>query len=51
MRSFDSKTRLLRFVWSAIPWLMVALIVVFIVNMGGRIKEKKTRLERPRRLP
>jgi membrane fusion protein (multidrug efflux system) len=45
MRSFDSKTRLLRFVWSAIPWLMVALIVVFIVNMGGRIKEKKTRLE------
>ncbi|NVL92664.1 MAG: efflux RND transporter periplasmic adaptor subunit [Desulfobacterales bacterium] len=45
MKSSDAKTRLLRFIWSAIPWLMVALIVVFIVNMGGRIKEKKTRLE------
>jgi membrane fusion protein (multidrug efflux system) len=45
MKSPDAKTRLLRFIWSVIPWLMVAFIVVFLVNMGGRIKEKKTRLE------
>ncbi len=45
MKKPGAKTKILRFVWSVIPWLMVALIVVFIVNMGGRIKEKKTRLE------
>jgi len=45
MKSSDTKAKILRFIWSAIPWLMVAFIVVFIVNMGGRIMEKKTRLE------
>lgn len=45
MKKPGAKAKILRFIWSAIPWLMVAFIVVFIVNMGGRIKEKKTRLE------
>jgi len=45
MKKSDAKTKILRFIWGVFPWLMVALIVVFIVNMGGRIKEKKTCLE------
>jgi len=45
MKSTKVKIKLLRFVWSAIPWLMVALIVAFIVTMGSRIKEKKAYLE------
>ena len=38
------KTRFLRFLWGIIPWLMVAIILVFILNMWERIKEKKGRL-------
>ncbi|MBW1856954.1 MAG: efflux RND transporter periplasmic adaptor subunit [Deltaproteobacteria bacterium] len=45
MKSTKIKIKLLRFVWSAIPWLMVALIVAFVVTMGIRIKEKKADLE------
>jgi membrane fusion protein (multidrug efflux system) len=45
MSKSNTKTKILRFIWGIIPWLMVGLIVVFIVNMGGRIKEKQTRLE------
>ncbi|MBW1691218.1 MAG: efflux RND transporter periplasmic adaptor subunit [Deltaproteobacteria bacterium] len=45
MKKYDVKTKILRFLWGVIPWLMVALIVAFIVIMGGRIKEKKTLLE------
>lgn len=45
MKRFRAKTRILRFFWGSFPWLVVALTVVFIVNMGGRIKEKRARLE------
>ncbi len=45
MRKSNLKTRILRFIWGLIPWLMVAIIVAFIVVMGGRIKEKRARLE------
>lgn len=45
MKNSNVKTRLLRFIWGVIPWLMVALIVVFILNMGSRIQEKKARLQ------
>jgi len=45
MSKSTTKIKILRFIWGIIPWMMVALIVVFIVNTGGRIKEKKTRLE------
>ena len=45
MKSTKAKTKLLRFIWGVIPWLMVALIVAFIVIMWGRIKEEKIRLE------
>lgn len=45
MKSTKVKIKLLRFVWSAIPWLIVALIVAFVVTMGSRIKEKKAHLE------
>jgi len=45
MSKSNTRSKILRFIWGIIPWLMVGLIVVFIVNMGGRIKEKQTRLE------
>jgi len=45
MNKREWKTRILRFIWDVIPWMMVALIVVFIVIMGGRIMDKKARLE------
>jgi len=45
MSTSTTKSKILRFLWSIIPWMMVALIVAFIVNTGGRIREKKTRLE------
>jgi len=45
MNKRDWKTRILRFIWGIIPWMMVALIVVFIVIMAGRIMDKKARLE------
>jgi membrane fusion protein (multidrug efflux system) len=45
MSRSNSKIRILRFIWGVIPWMVVALIVVFVVIMGGRIKEKKARLE------
>jgi len=44
MSKSNTKGKILRFIWGIIPWLMVGLIVVFIVNMGGRIKEKKALL-------
>ena len=49
MNKSDSKTRILRFLWGIIPWMVVLLIVVFIVIMAGRIQEKKTRLEEAKR--
>jgi len=45
MKNTKVKIKLLRFIWSVIPWLMVALIVAFIVTIGSRIKEKKAYLE------
>jgi len=45
MNKRDWKTRILRFIWGVIPWMMVALIVVFIVIMGIRIMDEKARLE------
>ena len=38
-------TKVLRFVWRLIPWLVVVLIVAFIVVMVGRIREKRASLE------
>ena len=38
------KTRILRFLWALIPWLLVVLILAFVVIMVGRINEKKARL-------
>jgi RND family efflux transporter MFP subunit len=35
---------LLRFVWGVIPWMMVALILGFIVYMGGRMMDKQSEL-------
>ena len=40
MNRSDSKTRILRFLWGIIPWLMVVLILTFLVIMWGWIKEK-----------
>jgi membrane fusion protein (multidrug efflux system) len=41
MKRSDSKTRILRFLWGIIPWLIVALILAFLGIMWGRIKEKQ----------
>ncbi len=40
----DTKTRILRFFWRLIPWLIVGLILAFVVTMAGRLKEKKAEL-------
>ena len=45
MNKTDRKTRILRFIWGIIPWMMVVLIVVFIVILGSRIMHEKARLE------
>lgn len=36
----------MRFIWGAIPWMMVALIVAFVVIMGARIMDKKARIDK-----
>jgi len=41
MNRSDSKTRILRFLWGIIPWLIIALILAFLGIMWGRIKEKQ----------
>jgi membrane fusion protein (multidrug efflux system) len=45
MNRTDRKTRVLRFIWGTIPWMIVVLIVVFIVILGSRIMHEKARLE------
>jgi len=44
MKQSNLKTKILRFFWGFFPWLIVILIVAFIVNLGGRIKEDKAKL-------
>ena len=41
MNRSDSKTRILRFLWGIIPWLIIALILAFLGIMWSRIKEKQ----------
>ena len=45
MNNTDRKTRILRFIWGIIPWMIVVLIVIFIVILGSRIMHEKARLE------
>lgn len=49
MNKHNKKIRALRFLWGIIPWLVVALILVFIWEMYGRIKEEKVRLAEVRK--
>jgi len=44
MKKSDSKTKILRFIWSSAPWLTVMLILAFIVIMGVQINKEKARL-------
>jgi len=44
MKKSDSKTKILRFIWSSAPWLTVMLILAFIVIMGLQINKEKARL-------
>ncbi len=44
MTQSNFRTKILRFFWGLFPWLIVILIVAFIVNLGGRIKEDKAKL-------
>jgi membrane fusion protein (multidrug efflux system) len=41
----NTKTKILRFIWGIVPWIIVIIIVIFIVNMGARIIEKKHKIE------
>jgi membrane fusion protein (multidrug efflux system) len=45
MNKTKHKTRLLRFIWGIIPWMIVVLVVIFIVILGTRIMHEKARLE------
>ena len=45
MNRTNRKTRVLRFIWGIIPWMIVGLVVAFVVIMAARITEKKTNLE------
>ncbi|MBW2065155.1 MAG: efflux RND transporter periplasmic adaptor subunit [Deltaproteobacteria bacterium] len=45
MNGAKGENRFLRFLWGAIPWVVVALIVVFVIDLGVRIKEEKRRIE------
>jgi len=49
MNRANRKTRILRFIWGVIPWMIVALVVAFIVIMGGRITEKRANLEKAKK--
>ena len=44
MTQSNFKTKILRFFWGLFPWLIVILIVAFIVNLSGQIKEEKAKL-------
>ena len=44
MEKSNIKTRILRFIWGLIPWVIVALIVIFIAVMVGKIVEERARL-------
>lgn len=41
----NNKTKILRFIWGAFPWIIVIMIALFIVNMGTRIMEKRDNLD------
>ena len=40
-----TSAKALRFIWWIIPWLVVGLMVVFIFEMSGRIRDAKAKLE------
>jgi len=44
MNRTDSKTKILRFLWGIIPWLIIAIILTFLGIMWDRIKEKQALL-------
>ena len=45
MKASKRKHKFLRLIWGIFPWLVVVAIIVVIVVLGGRIKEKKAQLE------
>ena len=45
----NKKTRLLRFVWGLVPWILVALLGILIVSLGGRIQDEQVRLAEARK--
>ncbi|MFW6147695.1 MAG: efflux RND transporter periplasmic adaptor subunit [Thermodesulfobacteriota bacterium] len=49
MKESNTRSRVLRFVWEVMPWIVVAMIGAFIVFMGGRIIDKKSELEKARK--
>jgi len=46
MNQVEIKTKLARVVWGIIPWLLVALLVMFVFGLYGRIKNEGARLEK-----
>ncbi|MFC1867567.1 efflux RND transporter periplasmic adaptor subunit [Thermodesulfobacteriota bacterium] len=45
----NTGTKVLRFFWGLFPWLIVILILLFVIIMFVRIKEKKGKLEEAKR--
>jgi len=45
MKSTQLKIKFLHLLWSIIPWFIVALIIAFLVTLGGRIMEKRGALQ------
>jgi membrane fusion protein (multidrug efflux system) len=45
MKATKRKHRILRWIWGIIPWMVVLAIVVVIVVLIGRVKEKKVQIE------
>lgn len=45
MKHIEFKTRVVKFVWSVIPWLVIAAMLFFIFHFYSRIRAESVRLE------
>jgi len=49
MVASKSKTKVLRFVWGLIPWLVVGLVVLVVVALAGRISQERQNIEQAKK--
>jgi RND family efflux transporter MFP subunit len=45
MKQIELKTRVVKFVWSLIPWMVIAVMLFFILHFYSRIRAESARLE------